>query len=60
MVPRIGTAMNRIFVTLGHFLHFYPPNNPENQNFEKMRKKTEDIVILNMCTTNDNHIMYGS
>ena len=23
------------FVTLGHFLPFHSPNNPENQNFEK-------------------------
>ena len=25
-------------VIMGHFLPFYPPNNPENQNFEKMGK----------------------
>ena len=31
------------FLILDHFLPFYPPNNPENQNFEKMRKKTLEI-----------------
>ena len=31
--------------------------DPENQNFEKMKKTSEDIIILQMCTINDNHIM---
>ena len=48
------------FVVLGHFLPFYPTNNPENQNFENMKKKLGDIIILLMCTVNDNHMMYGS
>ena len=40
----------------------FTPNNPENQNSEKMRKKKTpgDIIILHMCTINDNCIMYGS
>ena len=42
------------------FLHFYPLTNSKNQNFEKMKKRPGDIVILHMCTTNDNHMMYGS
>ena len=37
-----------------------PPNNPNNQNFEKMKQATEDIIILHMCTINDNRMMYGS
>ena len=41
------------------FLHFYPPNNPKNQNFEKMKKQLGDIITLLMCTINDNHMMYG-
>ena len=48
------------FVILGHFLPFYLPDNPENQNFEKLKtkKKTpEYIIILQICTINDNHIM---
>ena len=40
------------FVILGHFLHFDPPNNPKNQNFEKI-KKSGDIIILQLCTTNE-------
>ena len=37
-----------------------PPNNPENQNFEKMKKTPEDIIILHKCTINDYHMIYGS
>ena len=49
-------------VILGHVLPFYPLKNPKNQNFEKMKKNNtaEDIIILYMCTKNDNHIMYDS
>ena len=28
------------FVILGHFSLFYPSADPENQNFEKLKKKT--------------------
>ena len=37
-----------------------PPKNPENQNFEKIKKTPGDIIILHKCTINDNHMMYGS
>ena len=37
-----------------------PPNNPENQNFEKMKKNDVNIIILHKCTINDNHMIYGS
>ena len=47
------------FVILGHFLPFDPPNNPKNQNFEKIKKTPGNIIILHLCTTNDDH-MYGS
>ena len=50
-----------VFVILGHFLHFYPPNNLENQYLEKIEKKNPgDIINLHMCTINGNHMMYGS
>ena len=48
------------FVILDHFLPSLPPsNNPKNQNFEKMKNEPGDIIILHMCTINDNHRMYG-
>ena len=39
-----------------------PFYNPENQNFEKMKKKKIPgyIIILLMCIINDNRIIYGS
>ena len=46
-----------IFVLLCHCLHFYPPNNPENNNFEKMKKLYEDVTILYMCTKNHDHML---
>ena len=48
------------FVILGHILPFYPPNNPENQTFEKIKKASGDVIILHMCTKNHDHMMYAS
>ena len=58
MVPEISRA-TEFFVILGHFLPFYPPNNPKNQNFEEVKKTPGDIIILHKCTINDSHMMYG-
>ena len=44
---------------MGYFLPFDPPNNRENENFEKIKKNPGDIIISKLCTTNDDHIMYG-
>ena len=53
-------TQNTIFFVIFNYF-FLPPNNPENQNFEKMeRKKARDITIFHMSTMNDNHMMYGS
>ena len=46
-------------VILDCFLPFYPPMDPENQNFEKMKKTLEDIIILQMFTINDSYMTYG-
>ena len=32
---KYGARQTESFVILGHFLPFYPTNNPKNQNFEK-------------------------
>ena len=47
------------FVSLGHFLPFYFPNNLENQNFE-VKRVSGDVIILHKWTIDDNHMMYGS
>ena len=36
-----------------------PPMDPENHNFEKMKKKLDDIIILQMFAINDSHMIYG-
>ena len=33
--------------------------DPENQNFQKIKKALEDIIILQMFTINNSHIIYG-
>ena len=41
------------------FCPFTPHMDPENQNFEKMKKTLEDIIILQMFTINDSRMIYG-
>ena len=59
MVPEYGVRQTEFFVIMGRFLPFYPPMDPQNQNFEKIKKKLEDIIILQMFTINDSHMIYG-
>ena len=52
------------FVILSHLLPFYSPppllpNYPENQNFEKMKKASGDVIILNLSNNKHNHMMYA-
>ena len=56
----ILSSCTRVPCHFGPFLPSDPPNNLENQNFEKMKNMPGDIIILHLCTTNDNHMMYGS
>ena len=35
-----------------------PPNNPGNQNFEKMKKTPADLIILNLHINKHDHMMY--
>ena len=57
---RCGVWQTEFFVILDNFFNFFPPKNLKNQNFEKMKKSPEDIIILQMCTINKNHMMYDS
>ena len=45
---RYGAWQTEFFVILAHCLHFYPPNNPKNQNFEKWKNHL-DILSLYTC-----------
>ena len=54
------SATDRIFCHFGPFLPFRPhPNNPKNQNFEKL-KKTPGDIILHKCNKNHDHVLYCS
>ena len=51
------------FVIYRYFLPFYLPplpNDQENQNLKKMKKTPRDVIILQMCTKNQDHMMYAS
>ena len=48
-VPVIRHVVDVIFIFhLGLFFALLPPNNPENQNFTKMKKMLGDITILHV------------
>ena len=36
-----------------------PSNNPENQNFEEMKKAFGDVIILNLYNKKHDHLMYA-
>ena len=67
MVPEIWSTTDIIFSDFGPFFALPPPtpapppNNPENQSFEKIKMKEShgDIIILHF-TINYNHMMHGS
>ena len=45
---RYEAQRTEFFVILDHFLPFYPPNNPKNPKFWKMKKTTGDNIILHV------------
>ena len=53
-------SRDRIFHDFGPFFALLHPIITPNHNFEKMKKSPGEIIILHMCTINDNHMMYGS
>ena len=42
------------------FLPFYPSTNQTKQNFKKLKTRAGDIIILDMCTKNHDHMLYCS
>ena len=42
------------------FWVIFCPLTLKNQNFEKTKEMARDVIILRLCTTNDNDMMYGS
>ena len=62
MVSEIWSMTDRIFCHFGLcFALLLPlPNRSKNQNFEKMNKSPEDIIILHRCTKNHDHMLQCS
>ena len=50
---------DRFFCHLGPFFALLPTQQLQKSNFEKVKKIPGDIN-LQMCTKNEDHIMYGS
>ena len=54
------THLDRMFCHFGPFFAHSPPWQPGKSKFWKLKKRPGDIIILHMCTINDNDTMYGS
>ena len=54
-VREIQSETDRIFC---HLWSSFTPYNPQNQNFEKMKKVIAYVIILHMCTINHDHICF--
>ena len=59
LVPGIWRVTDRIFYHFGSFFAL-PPSNQKIRILKNWKKTPTDIIILHMCTINDNHMMYGS
>ena len=57
---RYGVWQTEFFIILDFCLPFYPTNKLKNQNFEKLKKAPEDIIILHKCARNHDHMLYCS
>ena len=59
-VLRYRLRWTYFFVILGHFFLFPPLMIPKNKNLKKIERVPGDIIILHMCTINEDHMMYYS
>ena len=60
MVLEILSLTDRSFCQFGSFFVLLPAMDPENENTENIKKAPGDIIILQICTINGNHMMYVS
>ena len=61
MLHEICNTTDIIFCHFGPLFAILPPENPENQNFEKIKKKMPgSIIISHKCNINDSHMIYDS
>ena len=51
-------TQHSLFIILGHFLTLL--TTQKIKTLKKIKNMAENIIILYLCITNDNHMMYGS
>ena len=56
---RYGVWQTEFFCHYGAFFALLLAYKPKKSKFEKMKKTLEDIIILQMFTVNDSHMVYG-
>ena len=59
MVPEIRSATDKLLCHYGPFFALLPLYEPRKLKFWKIRKTLQDIIILQMFTINDSHMIYG-
>ena len=57
---RYGAEQKQFFVILDYLLPFTPLTTQKIKILKKWKKIPIDIIILHMCTINENHMMYVS
>ena len=55
-----GVWQAKVFVILDHFLHLYPLTTQKIKILKKLKKAPWDIIILQKCTNNHDHMLYCS
>ena len=59
MVPEIESETHRIFCHFGEFFALLPPTTQKIKILKNWKKMPGNIIILHMCTVNNDHMMYG-
>ena len=59
-ILKLQSETDRTFCHFGPVFALLHPNNPENQNYEKMKSTSGDDIVLQMFTKNHDQMMYAS
>ena len=59
MFPEIRSATDKSLCHYGPFFALLPPYGLRKLKFWKIRKTLQDIIILQIFTINDSHMIYG-
>ena len=65
MAPEIWMKCNKqnffsFWIIFSPFTSPHPPSTPQKKNSKKIKEMLRDITILDMCTINQNYVMYSS